>query len=165
MGLAMDLAWTDGDSEARFAAVRVRPAQGDARRGEARPEEWLLIEWPPEAKEPTNFWLSTLPEETPMADLVDTAHQALADRAGCSGPPTRTGTRSRQRAGMARSPSPRGSVHRRPWFPGRRAGGFPLPPRRPCNPDRPGPCRFRRSGPTEPRRQGRNGTFPTRSRP
>ena len=35
-----------------------------------RPEEWLLIEWPRGEAEPTKYWLSTLPEPTPLADLV-----------------------------------------------------------------------------------------------
>jgi len=70
--------WREGVAEdlcSRFAAVRVRPAQGDAQRSEARPEHWLLVEWPDDAVQPTKFWLSTLPEETPMADLVRQAKQ------------------------------------------------------------------------------------------
>jgi SRSO17 transposase len=31
---------------------------------------WLLAEWPPEAAEPTDYWLSSLPEDTPLAELV-----------------------------------------------------------------------------------------------
>jgi SRSO17 transposase len=70
--------WRAGVAEelcSRFAAVRVRPAQGDARRSEARGEHWLLVEWPHDAAEATKFWLSTLPEETPIADLVHLAKQ------------------------------------------------------------------------------------------
>jgi SRSO17 transposase len=52
-----------------------RPAQGDAKRSEARPEHWLLIEWPEDAARPTKFWLSTLPEETPIDELVHQAKQ------------------------------------------------------------------------------------------
>ena len=37
------------------------------------PLEWLLIEWPEGEKEPTKYWLSTLPEDTPIDVLVDTA--------------------------------------------------------------------------------------------
>jgi len=73
-----EICWREGSAEplrSRFAAVRVRPAQGDARRAEARPAEWLLIEWPQEAEEPLKYWLSTLPEDTPLADLVETAQQ------------------------------------------------------------------------------------------
>jgi SRSO17 transposase len=38
-----------------------------------RPLEWFLIEWPEREKEPTRCWLSTLPEDTPIAILLDTA--------------------------------------------------------------------------------------------
>jgi SRSO17 transposase len=31
---------------------------------------WLLAEWPPEAAEPTDYWLSSLPEDTDLAELV-----------------------------------------------------------------------------------------------
>ena len=40
---------------------------------ESRPEEWLLIEWPEEEKEPTKYWLSTLPEGIAFHRLVDMA--------------------------------------------------------------------------------------------
>ena len=42
----------------------------DDQRATPRPEEWLLIEWPPGNAEPTKYWLSTLPETIPVADLV-----------------------------------------------------------------------------------------------
>ena len=48
--------WREGTSDwlrSRFARVRVRPARGDDRMAERRPEEWLLIEWPPGESEPT----------------------------------------------------------------------------------------------------------------
>jgi hypothetical protein len=44
-----------------------------ARRGKLRSEEWLLIEWPKGAKEPTKYWLSTLPENITVERLVDLA--------------------------------------------------------------------------------------------
>jgi hypothetical protein len=34
------------------------------------PEEWLLYEWPTEEPEPTKFWLSNLPADTPPRELV-----------------------------------------------------------------------------------------------
>ena len=34
------------------------------------PEEWLLAEWPTGEKEPTDYWISDLPEATPIATLV-----------------------------------------------------------------------------------------------
>jgi len=55
-----------------FAAIRVRPANRDIPRSRdgSLPECWLLAEWPPEADEPTDYWLSTLPEDTPIAGLA-----------------------------------------------------------------------------------------------
>jgi SRSO17 transposase len=69
------VAWAEGTRgvmESRFAALRVRPAQRDYKRSEPRPEEWLLIEWPESESEPTKYWLSTLPENAPIAQLVRT---------------------------------------------------------------------------------------------
>jgi SRSO17 transposase len=55
-----------------FAAIRVRPANRDIPRspGGALPECWLLAQWPPTADEPIDYWLSTLPADTPVAELV-----------------------------------------------------------------------------------------------
>jgi SRSO17 transposase len=50
---------TRGSMRSCFARLRVRPAHRDEQRSEARPEEWLLIEWPPGDAEPTKYWLST----------------------------------------------------------------------------------------------------------
>lgn len=71
-----DVAWregTKGEMVSRFAAVRVRPAHRDYELSEARPEEWLLIEWPTGEKDPTKYWLSTLAKATSLEDLVLTA--------------------------------------------------------------------------------------------
>src|SRR4051812_35789156 len=62
-----------GDLSGRFAAVRVRPSHRDYCRAEPHPEEWLLIEWPEGDKEPSQYWLSTLPATTALVDLVHTA--------------------------------------------------------------------------------------------
>jgi SRSO17 transposase len=65
--------WREGTAEAlasRFAALRVRPAQGDQRRSAPRPEHWLLAEWPLGEAEPRKFWFSNLPAETPIDRLV-----------------------------------------------------------------------------------------------
>ena len=65
--------WRQGVAEpltSRFAALRVRPAQGDHRRSVPRPEQWLLAEWPQDEAEPTKFWFSTLPADTPIERLV-----------------------------------------------------------------------------------------------
>jgi SRSO17 transposase len=55
-----------------FLAIRVRPANRDIPRGPdgSLPDCWLLAEWPPEADEPTDYWLSNLPAGTPIAELV-----------------------------------------------------------------------------------------------
>lgn len=55
----------------RFAAARVRPAHRDYWRSALRAEEWFPSEWPLDEVEPTKYWLSTLPEDTELADLVD----------------------------------------------------------------------------------------------
>ena len=34
------------------------------------PAEWLLAEWPIDVTAPTDYWLSTLPEDTPLKELV-----------------------------------------------------------------------------------------------
>ena len=70
------ITWREGSRAAltsRFAAVRVRPAHRDTLRSEPWPEEWLLIEWPEGAKEPSKYWLSNLPPRTALKDLVHTA--------------------------------------------------------------------------------------------
>src|SRR3954465_8738125 len=64
---------TAGPLASRFAAVRVRPAHGDTGRSEPRPEEWFLAEWPEGKKEPTKYWLATLPEAATLEGLVATA--------------------------------------------------------------------------------------------
>ena len=67
-----NITWRDGSADplhSRFARVRVRAAPI---RGEAKQmEETLLIEWPQSEAEPTKYWLSTLPAETPFRRLVD----------------------------------------------------------------------------------------------
>jgi SRSO17 transposase len=55
-----------------FLAIRVRPAGRHIPRAADRslPACWLLAEWPPQADEPTDYWLSTLPEDTAIEELV-----------------------------------------------------------------------------------------------
>ena len=64
---------TKGDLVSRFAHLRIRPSHRDYWRAEPWPEEWLLIEWPEGEDAPIKYWLSTLPADTPIATLVDTA--------------------------------------------------------------------------------------------
>lgn len=56
----------------RFMALRVRPANRDIprHRDGSLPECWLIAEWPPGQPEPTDYWLSNLPPDTPLRDLV-----------------------------------------------------------------------------------------------
>jgi SRSO17 transposase len=71
-----EVAWREGSNQtlsSRFAAVRIRPASRDWKLAAPHPLEWLLVEWPEGEKEPTKYWLSTLPEDTPIEVLVDTA--------------------------------------------------------------------------------------------
>jgi SRSO17 transposase len=71
------ISWREGTNEAlssRFAALRVRRAGGNSGKARLRPLEWLLIEWPADHDEPTKYWLSTLPEDTAINDLVSAAH-------------------------------------------------------------------------------------------
>ena len=70
------ITWREGSRAAltsRFAAVRVRPAHRDTLRSEPWPEEWLLIEWPEGAAEPSRYWLSNLPPRSALRDLVHAA--------------------------------------------------------------------------------------------
>ena len=61
-----------GELAGHFFALRVRPAGHSIPRGEngVLPERWLLIEWPPGASEPSDYWLSDLPADIPVAELV-----------------------------------------------------------------------------------------------
>ncbi|MFI8233912.1 IS701 family transposase [Streptomyces sp. NPDC085900] len=72
-----------GELRSRFAALRVRPAgkaverpikaAASAEQGwwdGVLPDCWLLIEWPADAEAPTDYRLSNLPADTPIADLV-----------------------------------------------------------------------------------------------
>jgi SRSO17 transposase len=76
--------WRQGVKQrlrSRFAAVRVRPAHRDYWRAEEHAEEWLLIEWPKDEEQPTKYWLSTLPAEVSVTELVRTAkHRWIIER-------------------------------------------------------------------------------------
>jgi SRSO17 transposase len=64
---------TRGPLSSRFLALRVRPANVKLRRADPDGELplcWLLAEWPPGSEEPTDFWLSNLPADTPIEELV-----------------------------------------------------------------------------------------------
>jgi SRSO17 transposase len=76
--------WREGTPQrrrSRFAALRVRIAHRDYWRSELPREEWLLIEWPTGENEPTKYWLSTLPAESKLVDLVKLAkHRWIIER-------------------------------------------------------------------------------------
>ena len=59
-----------GQLRGRFLALRVRSAHRHYQRREARDEEWLVVEWPQSEPEPTKYFLSTLPKNTSLRQLV-----------------------------------------------------------------------------------------------
>lgn len=72
------ITWREGTNaplSGRFAALRVRHAGGNAGKARLRPLQWLLIEWPQDQSEPCKYVLSTLPEDTPINDLVSATYQ------------------------------------------------------------------------------------------
>ena len=66
-----------------FLAIRVRPANRDIPRAAdgSLPDCWLLAEWPPEADEPTDYWLSNLPAGHPHRRTRPAGQDQMADRA------------------------------------------------------------------------------------
>lgn len=69
------VSWRQGSKNtmtSRFTAMRVRPANRNLPRNDdgTLPACWLLVEWPSHADAPTDYWLSTLPEDTPIEELV-----------------------------------------------------------------------------------------------
>jgi SRSO17 transposase len=70
------VAWREGTNKvlsSRFARVRVRAAHRDYLRTKLRDEQWLLIEWPLKETEPTKHWLSNVPADISITELVNTA--------------------------------------------------------------------------------------------
>jgi SRSO17 transposase len=63
-----------GPMTSHFVTLRVRPAgrrpTGRLASDGSLPAVWLLAEWPPEAAEPTDYWLATLPEDVDPAEVV-----------------------------------------------------------------------------------------------
>jgi SRSO17 transposase len=78
---AVTVTWregTRGKMTSRFLALRVRPAniglrQTARKNGEELPVAWLICEWPSKASEPTKYWLSNLPADTELKQLVHLA--------------------------------------------------------------------------------------------
>jgi len=79
-----NVSWREGTKQrlrSRFAALRVRVAHRDYWRSELPAEEWLLIEWPTEEREPTKYWLATLSADAKLAALVKSAkHRWIIER-------------------------------------------------------------------------------------
>jgi SRSO17 transposase len=74
---AEHLTWRAGSRDqltSRFLAIRTRPAgrKHTARLSEdgSLPEQWLIADWPQEADEPVKYWLSNLPADTALPELV-----------------------------------------------------------------------------------------------
>ena len=74
----VELIWRRGSKglqRGRFLALRVRPAGVIPRRlaraaGGELPVRWLLVQWPHGKAEPSKYWLASLPEATPLVELV-----------------------------------------------------------------------------------------------
>ena len=157
--------WREGTNEllsSRFAAARIHCAKHDHGHTKAQPEQWLLIEWPDGEKEPTKYFLSSLPARTPIKELVRLAklrwrierdYQELKQELGL---------------GQFEGRSWRGFHHHaslciaRVWIPGCRA--LHRPKKNPArNASRRNPCLTRRV-PAAGRRCAANVTYQTRSR-
>jgi SRSO17 transposase len=75
---ARGISWREGSRgrmHSRFLALRVRPANRELRAAAREsdtelPVRWLLVEWPSDASEPTDYWLSSLPTDTDLKTLV-----------------------------------------------------------------------------------------------
>jgi SRSO17 transposase len=64
-----------GLQRSRFLRLRVRPAGvthagWHERAGQELPLCWLLVEWPHGEPAPVKYWLSNLPADTPIVELV-----------------------------------------------------------------------------------------------
>jgi SRSO17 transposase len=79
---ARTVAWRNGSAtragkpaklRSRFIFLRVRPAGRvllAAHRGHDLPDAWLIAQWPANTAEPTTYWLSNLPADTPRRTLI-----------------------------------------------------------------------------------------------
>ncbi len=103
----------------RFIALRVRPANRTITPADdgTLPALCLIAEWPTGATEPTDYWLSTLPAGTPIAELVRLAKNPLAHRARLPRAERRTRPGPLRRPLLARLAPPRHPRHRRPPVP------------------------------------------------
>ncbi|MGW4817370.1 IS701 family transposase [Kitasatospora cineracea] len=72
---ARTVTWRRGSRDhltSTFVVLRVRLAGRRPRLEEdgTLPPCWLLAQWPPEVPEPSHYWVSNLPEDTPVEELV-----------------------------------------------------------------------------------------------
>jgi SRSO17 transposase len=68
-----EVSWREGSKGPQlswFHAVRVRVAHHHVKGKPPWPEEWLIYEWPEEEEKPSKYWLSNLPPETSLKELV-----------------------------------------------------------------------------------------------
>jgi hypothetical protein len=65
-----------------FLAIKVRPANRDIPRNPdgSLPTRWLLVEWPDDAKQPTDYWLSNLDDDNPTRRTRPPGQDPLAHR-------------------------------------------------------------------------------------
>lgn len=63
-----------GELSSQFASLRVTPAQGHHHGKVLEDEQWLLIEWPDDKDEPTNYWFSNFDRRCSKRRLVRKAH-------------------------------------------------------------------------------------------
>jgi SRSO17 transposase len=79
-----NVSWREGTKQrlhSRFTARRIRVAHRDYWRSELRAEQWLLLEWPAGESDPTKYWLSTLPADTKLVEMVKLAkHRWIIER-------------------------------------------------------------------------------------
>jgi SRSO17 transposase len=66
---------TRGKMTSRFLTLRARPANIELRRAANKHDRelevcWLICEWPEHKDQPVKYWLSNLPADTPIEDLV-----------------------------------------------------------------------------------------------
>jgi SRSO17 transposase len=67
------ISWREGTNaplSGRFAAVRVHCAHRYQKQSQLPRAEWLVIEWPSDEDEPTKYWLSTLPPQSSLSELI-----------------------------------------------------------------------------------------------
>ena len=110
----VELIWRRGSKglqRGRFLALRVRPAGVTPRRlarqdGGELPVRWLLVEWPVGKAEPTKYWLSNLPETTPIVELVRISPSSITTTAKCGWLPTPSTSTTPMSESMRRTPTP-----------------------------------------------------------